>query len=54
MRLKHTHPRQYEYCMFGGQYDEQGFWIPSDEGLGMAHVIDEFNRLMDGKVRIEY
>lgn len=45
---------QYEYCMSGGQYDEQGFWIPSDEGLGMAHVVDEFNRLMDGKARIEY
>lgn len=54
VRLKHTHPRQYEYCMSGGQYDEQGFWIPSDEGLGMAHVVDEFNRLMDGEARIEY
>ena len=47
-------PRQYEYMMNGGEYDDQGMWIPNGKGLGMAHVIDEFNRLMDGKARIEY
>lgn len=40
--------------MNGGEYDDQGMWIPNGKGLGMAHVIDEFNRLMDGKARIEY
>lgn len=44
-RLKKTHPRQYDYCMGGGAYGEDGIWRPSKEGLGMAHVIDELCRL---------
>ena len=52
-RLKRTHPKQYDYCMGGGQYNEQGLWIPSKEGLGMAHCIDELNRLY-GKDFIKY
>ena len=43
--LKQTHPRQYEYCMEGGAYDEDGFWKPTKEGLGMKHVIDELHNL---------
>lgn len=42
-RLKQTHPRQYEYCIGGGEYDEEGIWKPSKEGLGMGHVFDELN-----------
>lgn len=45
VRLKRTHPRQYDYCMDGGEYGEDGFWKPNTKGLGMAHVIDELNRL---------
>lgn len=44
-RLKRTHPRQYDYCMSGGAYDEDGIWKPTKEGLGMAHVIDELCRI---------
>lgn len=41
-RLRETHPRQYEYCTGGGQYMD-GVWQPSDEGLGLAHVLDYIN-----------
>ncbi len=44
-RLKRTHPRQYEYCMGGGAYDADGLWKPTKEGLGMAHCIDELNKI---------
>lgn len=52
-RLKRTHPRQYEYCMNGGGYDIDGFWKPTKDGLGMAHCIDELNKLY-GKDFIKY
>ena len=38
-RLKETHPRQYEYCIGGGEMVD-GKWQPSKEGLGLAHVLD--------------
>lgn len=44
-RLKETHPRQYEYCLNGGEYDENGIWKPNKQGLGMKHVFDELNKL---------
>lgn len=38
-RLKETHPRQYEYCIGGGEmYD--GKWQPNKEGLGLGKVLD--------------
>lgn len=52
-RLKKTHPRQYEYCMGGGAYDTDGLWKPDKHGLGMAHCIDEINRIY-GKDFIKY
>ena len=52
-RLKHTHHKQYDYCMGGGAYDTDGLWKPTKEGLGMAHCIDELNRLY-GKDFIKY
>lgn len=52
-RLKRTHPRQYEYCMGGGAYDTDGLWKPTKEGLGMAHCIDELNKIY-GKDFIRY
>ena len=38
-RLKETHPRQYEYCINGGEMVD-GKWQPSKEGLGLGHVLD--------------
>ena len=38
-RLKETHPRQYEYCIGGGEMVE-GKWQPSKEGLGLGKVLD--------------
>lgn len=51
-RLKETHPRQYEYCLNGGEYDENGIWKPNKQGLGMKHVFDELNKLYgDGFIK---
>lgn len=44
-RLKKTHPRLYEYCLFGGEYDQNGIWKPNKHGLGMKHVFNELNRI---------
>ena len=38
-RLKNTHPRQYEYCIGGGEMVD-GKWQPSKEGLGLGKVLD--------------
>jgi 3'-phosphoadenosine 5'-phosphosulfate sulfotransferase (PAPS reductase)/FAD synthetase len=43
--LKETHPRQYEYCIGGGEFNENGIWQPSKEGLGMGYVFDELNKI---------
>jgi hypothetical protein len=51
-RLKQTHPRQYEYCIGGGEYDENGIWKPNKQGLGMGHVFDELNKIYgDGFIK---
>ena len=52
-RLKRTHPKLYSYCLGGGGYDPEGIWKPTNEGLGMAHVIDDLNRRY-GKDFIKY
>ncbi len=52
-RLKRTHPKQYAYCMGGGAYDADGLWKPDKHGLGMAHCIDEINKIY-GKDFIKY
>ena len=44
-RLKETHPRQYAYCIGGGEYDSDGVWKPNKEGLGLGHVFDELNKI---------
>lgn len=38
-RLKETHPRQYQYCIGGGEMVD-GQWQPSKEGLGLGKVLD--------------
>ncbi len=44
-RLIKTHPRQYEYCINGGEHDENGIWKPNKQGFGMGHVFDELNKI---------
>jgi 3'-phosphoadenosine 5'-phosphosulfate sulfotransferase (PAPS reductase)/FAD synthetase len=43
-RLKETHPKQYDYCIGGGEYVD-GLWQPNKDGLGMKHVFDELNKI---------
>ena len=38
-RLKQTHPRQWEYCIKGGEMVD-GKWQPSKDGLGLGHVLE--------------
>ena len=38
-RLKRTHPRQYEYCINGGEMVDDK-WQPNKDGLGLGHVLD--------------
>lgn len=40
IQMKETHPKLYNYCINGGQYNELGKWIPSNSGLGLGHVLD--------------
>lgn len=50
-RLKQTHPRQYEYCIGGGEYDG-GIWKPNKKGLGLGHVFDTLNAIYgDGFIK---
>jgi 3'-phosphoadenosine 5'-phosphosulfate sulfotransferase (PAPS reductase)/FAD synthetase len=44
-RLKYTHPKLYEYCIGGGEYDIDGIWKPNNKGLGMGYVFDECNKI---------
>ena len=39
-QLAETHPKLYNYCINGGEYNEDGIWQPSKEGLGMGKVLD--------------
>lgn len=39
--MKETHPRQYNYCINGGQCNnESGKWEPGNGGLGIGKVLD--------------
>lgn len=51
--LKETHPRLYEYCMGGGEFDDKGMWIPNQNGLGLKFVFDTLNKIY-GKDFIRY
>lgn len=53
LRLKKTHPRQYEYCIGGGEYNEEGIWQPNSKGLGLGHCFDVLNEIY-GKGFIKY
>lgn len=45
LRLKKTHPRQYEYCIGGGEYNDTGIWQPNSKGLGLGHCFDVLNKI---------
>lgn len=45
LRLKKTHPRQYEYCIGGGEYNDNGIWQPNSKGLGLGHCFDVLNEI---------
>ena len=47
-KLKQTHPRQYEYCIGGGEMVD-GKWQPSKEGLGLGKVLDYIGVKYDWK-----
>ena len=38
-RLKETHPRQYDFCINGGEMVD-GKWQPNKKGLGLGKVLD--------------
>lgn len=47
-RLKHTHPRQYEFMMGGGGWETENgkqLWFPNKKGLGFAKVFDMVNTI---------
>lgn len=44
-KLKETHPRQYEYCIGGGEFNEDGIWQPNKQGLGMGYVFEQLNAI---------
>lgn len=52
-KLAETHPKLYNYCIDGGQYNEDGVWQPSSSGLGMGHVLDilgvDYQEYKEGK-----
>lgn len=40
-RMKHTHPKHYEFCIGGGELDPaDGLWKPNEKGLGYGRVLD--------------
>ena len=51
-RMKHAHPKRYEYVMGGGEFDAEGMWIPNNKGLGFKFVIDWLNE--NGNLNIKY
>lgn len=44
-RLKRTHPKQYQYCIGGGEYNNNGLWQPNTKGLGMGFVFGYLNNV---------
>lgn len=39
-RMRHTHPKHYEFCIGGGEWDADGLWKPNEKGLGYGRVLD--------------
>lgn len=39
-RMKLTHPKHYQFCIGGGEWDADGLWKPNEKGLGYGRVLD--------------
>ena len=40
-RMKQTHPKHYDFCIGGGEFDPaDGLWKPNEKGLGYGRVLD--------------
>jgi 3'-phosphoadenosine 5'-phosphosulfate sulfotransferase (PAPS reductase)/FAD synthetase len=39
-RMKRTHPKHYDFCIGGGEWDTDGLWKPNEKGLGYGRVLD--------------
>lgn len=52
VRLHEQEPKLYDYVMRGGEFNEQGMWQPSKNGLGYKFVIDWLNE--HGNLGIKY
>lgn len=40
-RMKRTHPKHYDFCINGGEFDPaDGLWQPNEKGLGYGRVLD--------------
>lgn len=40
MRLYEMEPKRADYVLRGGKFNDEGMWIPSDEGLGYWYILD--------------
>ena len=52
VRLRKDEPKLYDYIMRGGEFDSEGMWIPTNEGLGYKFIIDWLNS--HGNFEIKY
>lgn len=52
LKLKEVEPIKYNFVMNGGEYDEEGMWIPNKQGLGYKFIIDWLNE--HGNLNIKY
>lgn len=40
LRLQSLEPKRADYVLRGGEFDEEGMWVPNKEGLGYWYIID--------------
>ncbi len=40
LRMQELEPKRSDYVLRGGQFNEEGKWVPSDEGLGYWFILD--------------
>lgn len=52
--MKETHPKLYNYCIGGGEFNELGLWQPNQQGLGLGFVMDTINKLMGKQDYLKY
>ena len=51
--LAKLEPRLYEFCLNGGERDDNGMWIPTKKGLGFRYVYDTLNSIYGNRF-VEY